>query len=52
MDKITDNSYRNVAVNLLDKMVQSLLEVTMGLFNKVRTILIYNRKLPKKNTNL
>ncbi len=32
--KLADNCYRNVAVNLLDKMVERLLEVAVDMFNK------------------
>lgn len=33
-DKIVENCYRNVAVNLLDKMVERLLEMTVDMINK------------------
>lgn len=33
-DKLTENCYRNVAVNLLDQMVTRLLEVCFDMFNK------------------
>jgi hypothetical protein len=35
---IANNSYRNVAVNLLDKMIRMLMEMTMDLFNKEQAI--------------
>ena len=37
-DKLTENSYRNVAVNLLDRMVEKLLELCMDLFNKENAV--------------
>ena len=33
-DKLIENCYRNVAVNLLDRMVEKLLVMTMDMFNK------------------
>ena len=42
-DKLTENSYRNVAVNLLDKMVEKLLELCMDLFNKENAIKEQNK---------
>ena len=33
-DKLIENCYRNVAVNLLDQMVTRLLEVCFDMFNK------------------
>ena len=33
-DKLIENCYRNVAVNLLDRMVEKLLEMTIDIFNK------------------
>lgn len=33
-DKLVENCYRNVAVNLLDRMVEKLLIMTMDMFNK------------------
>lgn len=33
-DKLVENCYRNVAVNLLDRMVEKLLEMTMDIINK------------------
>ncbi|AYV81982.1 MAG: dynamin family protein [Homavirus sp.] len=33
-DKLAENIYRNVAVNLLDTMVRKLLEMTIDMFNK------------------
>ncbi len=42
-DKLTENSYRNVAVNLLDRMVEKLLELCMDLFNKENAIKEQNK---------
>jgi hypothetical protein len=36
--KISENCYRNVAVNLLDKMIEKLLETTIDVFNKQNTL--------------
>lgn len=33
-DKLTENCYRNVAVNLLDRMVEKLIEMCFDMFNK------------------
>jgi hypothetical protein len=33
-DKLTENCYRNVAVNLLDRMVEKLLEMCIDMFNR------------------
>jgi len=51
-DKLSENCYRNVAVNLLDRMVEKLLEMTMDLFNKENAIREQNKineKLIKLN---
>jgi GTP-binding protein EngB required for normal cell division len=51
-DKLSENCYRNVAVNLLDRMVEKLLEMTMDLFNKenaMREQTKINEKLIKLN---
>lgn len=37
-DKLAENIYRNVAVNLLDTMVRKLLEMTIDMFNKDNAI--------------
>jgi hypothetical protein len=37
-DKLTENCYRNVAVNLLDRMVEKLLEMCIDMFNKENAI--------------
>lgn len=50
-DKLTENSYRNVAVNLLDRMVEKLLELCMDLFNKESAIKEQN-KINEKVTKL
>lgn len=42
-DKLTENTYRNVAVNLIDKMVEKLLEFSMDLFNKENAIKEQNK---------
>ncbi len=50
-DKLTDNCYRNVAVNLLDRMVQKLLEMTLDMFNKNNTLKEQN-KVKEKTAKL
>lgn len=38
IEKVTENSYRNIAVNVLDHMVKTLLEIAFGLTNKEITM--------------
>jgi GTP-binding protein EngB required for normal cell division len=42
-DNLTENCYRNVAVNLLDRMVEKLLELCMDLFNKENAVKEQNK---------
>ncbi|QKF93607.1 dynamin superfamily protein [Fadolivirus algeromassiliense] len=42
-DKLTENCYRNVAVNLLDRMVEKLLEMCIDMFNKENAIKEQNK---------
>ena len=42
-DKMAENCYRNVAVNLLDRMVEKLLEMTMDMFHKDNAIKEQNK---------
>jgi GTP-binding protein EngB required for normal cell division len=42
-DNLTENCYRNVAVNLLDRMVEKLLELCMDLFNRENAIKEQNK---------
>ena len=51
-DKIAENCYRNVAVNLLDRMVEKLLEMSFDMFNKENTLREQNKindKIEKLN---
>ena len=50
-DKLAENIYRNVAVNLLDNMVQGLLEMTIDMFNQ-ETVLKEKKKVDEKVTKL
>jgi len=47
ISNLTDNCYRNVAVNLVDKMVEKLLEMTFDIFNKENALKEQN-KINKK----
>lgn len=42
-DNLTENCYRNVAVNLLDRMVEKLLEMCIDMFNKENAIKEQNK---------
>lgn len=42
-DKLTENCYRNVAVNLLDRMVEKLLEMCIDMFNKENAVKEQNK---------
>lgn len=48
-EKLTENFYRNVAVNLLDQMVEKLLEMTIDMFNKENAMKEKNRVTDKIN---
>jgi len=48
-DNLTENCYRNVAVNLLDRMVEKLLEMTMDLFNRENALKEQNKVTDKIN---
>lgn len=50
-DKLTENCYRNVAVNLLDQMVTRLLEVCFDMFNKTN-VEKQKRKIEEKVNKL
>ncbi|XWV26324.1 dynamin family protein [Tupanvirus soda lake] len=43
IDNLTVNCYRNIAVNLLDKMVRKLLEMTMDMFHKENAAKEHNK---------
>lgn len=46
-DKFAENCYRNVAVNMLDKMVEKLLEITIDMFNRENAIKEKNKVTDK-----
>ncbi len=48
-DNLAENCYRNVSVNLLDKMVQKLLEMTLDMFNKDHVAKEQNKVTEKIN---
>jgi len=50
-DKLSENIYRNVAVNLLDNMVQGLLEMTIDMFSR-ETVLKEKKKVNDKVNKL
>ena len=43
IDNLSENCYRNVAVNLLDKMVEKLLEMTIDMFHKENALKEQNK---------
>lgn len=51
IDNLAENCYRNVAVNLLDKMVEKLLEMTMDMFHKENALKEQNKVNEKINRN-